>query len=234
MIRRQAVQQKLEVIFSLYAAGRHQFLDQLEHRYNMPFLWFGKLRNEQDDRCHQPFGSVIKEGVLTISGSVTVSIDECLGNDFRIFFRPCFQSDIIGIFLVGVHIFVDEMQQVVPVRLGRIPQINDCHVVMVILLCDSSIIPIEVAFGIGRQEGHPAGAGIFQIWIQPVGCFSAASCADHHAVNVRVIHKGNGFPALVFAADNDALWQLRRLVFLCLSSPCAGRERYLPIGPPDF
>lgn len=82
MIRRQAVQQKLEVIFPLYAAGRHQFLDQLEHRYNMPFLWFGKLRNEQDDRCHQPFGSVIKEGVLTIS-STTATVPLVFGSTGR-------------------------------------------------------------------------------------------------------------------------------------------------------
>ena len=234
MIRRQTVQQKLEVIFPLYIAGRHQFLDQLEHRYNMPFLWFGKLRNEQDDRCHQPFGSVIKESVLSVSGGIAVSVDECLGNDFCIFFRPCFQSNIIGIFLAGVHIFVDEMQQVVPVRLGGIPQINDCHVVMIILLRNPSIIPIKVTLGIGRQEGHSAGTGIFQVWIQPESGLAAASRTNHHAVNVRVIHKGNSFSTLVSTADNDALRQFRRLVFLCLCSPCGGRKRHLPIGPPDF
>ena len=62
----------------------------------------------------------------------------------------------------------------------------------------------------------------------------AAGRPHHHAVDIRVIHKGNSFSTLVSTADDDTLRQLRRLIFLCLCSPCGGRKRHLPVSPSDF
>ena len=43
MIRRQAIHEELKLIFPFDAAGSHQFLYELEHGYNVPFLWLREL-----------------------------------------------------------------------------------------------------------------------------------------------------------------------------------------------
>ena len=81
--------------------------------------------------------------------------------------------------------------------------------VSVVIFCDVSVVAVEIPLCVGAEPAHPAGTGIFQIRIQPVGGLAAPRRTDHHAVDVRVIHKGNRFTAFVPAADDDALRQCR-------------------------
>ena len=48
-------------------------------------------------------------------------------------------------------------------------------------------------------------------------------------MHIGVIHKGDGFTALVLAADNDPLRELWQRILLCLPAPFLRCERHLPI-----
>ena len=103
--------------------------------------------------------------------------------------------------------------------------------VSVVIFCNASVVAVDIPLGVGAEPTHPAGTGIFQIRIQPKGGFSAARRTDHHAVNIRIIHKGNRFTAFVPATDNDAL---RKRIAFYLLPPQLRRKKNLFVCPAYF
>ena len=77
-----------------------------------------------------------------------------------------------------IHILIDQVQKVVSIGSGRISEINHRNIVS-IPLSDVSVVAHDVALGIGRQERHAGGAGIFDTGIQPKCGFADASRSDH-------------------------------------------------------
>ena len=52
---------------------------------------------------------------MTISGSVAVCVDQGLSNNLRIFFCFGAESNILRMLLCQIHIFVDEVQDIIAV-----------------------------------------------------------------------------------------------------------------------
>ena len=94
--------------------------------------------------------------------------------------------------LEGVHVLAHQVQEVEPVRTGGVPQVDDPHPVTVAFLGDAPVIPHHIAFGVRGEEGHPAGHGVFQARVQPVGGLAHASGTDHDGMNVPGVHQGVG------------------------------------------
>lgn len=106
MIGRKPVHEKLKVVPTLHAAGRHQLLYQLEHRYNMAFSRFRELRDQKDDRGQKSFCGIVEEGVLPVGGGVAITVDERLGDDLCILLGFCFVCHIAGcLLIIAVFIF---------------------------------------------------------------------------------------------------------------------------------
>ena len=121
---------------------------------------------------------------------------------------------------------VDECQEIIPVRASGIPQVDDRHLVAVVLHSDGPIVPGQVAFGIQGQEAHAAGAGIFEIWIQEKRRLAHAGSADHQTVDVVAVHQGGDSVLFALAAQDEAL-DLGQVLAL---PPLAGPEGNVLIG----
>ena len=88
-----------------------------------------------------------------------------------------------------IHVFVDHIENIDVVALGRISQIDHGHIVTVVFLRNPAIVPRQIALGVGAKKAHSAGTGIFQIGIQKEGGFADAGRTDHHAMNVIAVHQ---------------------------------------------
>ena len=93
MVGWQQTHQFLELVAPSPGGTLHQkLLHQLEHRGDMPhlipacFLWGQELRQEQNYRCQESFCRIIEVGVLTTISTVTLRIDDGLGEDLRVLF----------------------------------------------------------------------------------------------------------------------------------------------------
>ena len=204
---RQFVHQNLETVFSLCgSAGRQEVLHQLKHADDVPplcpcILVRGQiLRQQQDHSGEQALGRVIEKGVLTVLGCIPIRVDDGLGEDLGVLLCLGTGRQILLILTTDVHIVVDERQQIVSVRSCGVPQVNDRHLIAVVLRGDGPVIPCQISFSIQSQKTHPAGAGIFQIGIQEEGSLTDTGCADHQAVDVIGIHQrlnGGAFRVLL-------------------------------------
>ena len=65
---------------------------------------------------------------------VSLRADDGLGEDLGVLLRLCAGSEVVRLFSGDVHIAVDERQQIVSVRAGRITQIDDRDMLIAVIL----------------------------------------------------------------------------------------------------
>ena len=190
-----------------------------------------ELREKQDDRRHESLGCVVKEGVLSVLRCVPVRADDGLGEDLGILLRLGSCSKIFRMLPADVHVVVDERQQVEPVRAGRISEIDDRNLVIVIIRCHGAVIPREVALGVQREKAHAAGAGIFEVGIKEKRSLADTGRADHETVDVVTVHHGCNGVFLPRAAEDESL-RVGGQFFAF--APERGLERDVPESSADF
>lgn len=133
----------LELILAFLSRWSQQFLDDLEHGYDVPFLRLAELCNQQD-RCRQEsFGCVVEVGVLTEARRIHAGENDGLGNDLRILLSLRFVDEGVGIRLVQIHILVDQVQKVVAVGSGWVTKIDHRNIVAV-ALCNAAVVAHDV------------------------------------------------------------------------------------------
>ena len=96
-------------------------------------------------------------------------------------------------FLEQIHVLVHQVQEVETTAAGGVTQVNHPHPVAVALPGDSSVIPKHVPLRIRYEEGHPAGQGVLQTGVEPVGGLANTGRADHQGVDVPGVYQGGGF-----------------------------------------
>jgi len=138
-------------------------------------------------------------------GGVAVRVHDGLGQNLRVLFRPRPGRKVCRVRPADVHVAVDEREQIVAVRAGRVAQIDYGHMVAVVIFCDGAVVAGEIALGIQRQEAHAGGAGILQVGIQEKRGFADAGRADHQDVDVVRVYQRDDHALLSHAAEDDAL-----------------------------
>src|SRR5699024_2044482 len=93
----------------------------LEYRYDVPLLRLTELGYQQNRRRQQPLGRIIKIGVLPEGSGVHAGEDDGLRDDLGVFFASGLIYQLVRVRLVQVHIFIDQMQEVIAVAPGRVP-----------------------------------------------------------------------------------------------------------------
>ena len=102
-----------------------QILNQFKHGYDMAFLLLTIFRNQQDYGCQQPFRRIIKKCILPIAaGRRTIRTDDGSRSNLSVFYRFRFCCKIVVILQVFIHVLVDQCQNVISIRAGRISQIQ--------------------------------------------------------------------------------------------------------------
>ena len=86
-----------------------------------------------------------------------------------------------------------------------VTQVDDRHVVAVILVGDGAVVSGQIPLGIQSQKAHAAGAGVFQVGIEEEGGLTHAGSADHETVNVIGVHQSREPLPLAPAAQHKAL-----------------------------
>ena len=156
----------------------------MPHLITVRFLRGKVLRQQQNHRCQQTFCRVVEVGILATVCVIALRVDDGFGEDLRVLFCFCFCADVPGIFPVLVHIAVDQGEQVVAIRPGGFPEIHHGYPVSVDISGNGAIVPGQVSLGIQCQKAHPAGTGIFQIWVQEERGFTRAGCRDHQHMDI--------------------------------------------------
>ena len=166
---------------------------------------FGRqeLRQQQDHGGQESLGGVVEEGVLP--EAVPLGIDDGLGQDFGVLFRLGPGRQVIRVGRRLIHIGVGQGQKIEPVRPGGVAQVDDGHLVAVVLFRDGPIVPGQIPLGVQGQEAHPAGAGIFQVGIQEEGRLAHARRANHEAVDVVTVHQGSDLALPALGAQHQPL-----------------------------
>ena len=221
----------LELILAFLLRGCQQFLNDLEHRHDVPFLRFAELCHEQDRRCEQTFGGIVEVGVLSEGCCIHTGQDDGLRYDLGVLFclRLVYQG--VGMLLVQIHILVHEVQEIIAVTASRVSQVNDRYVISV-LLGDVSVVTHDVAFGIGGEPRHSRCAGILDTRVQPKGSFTDTCCTDHKSVDVAGVHHRR---CVSGASHHDALRQRLAVIargslsFGCLLTPTLRIKRHVLI-----
>ena len=151
MVRRELTHKDLEVALALDLAGFQKILHQFEHRDNMAaLLWIlfvgrQELGQHQNDRSQQTFCGIVEECVLASATVIAVRVDDGLGQDLGILFCLSTGCQILRVVSGDVHVAVDQCQQIVAVRPGRVTQVDDRHIVPIALFRNRSIVTGEVA-----------------------------------------------------------------------------------------
>ena len=101
----------------------------------------------------------VAAGILTVAG------DDGLCGDFGIPLSFRFQSEVIGILHVGIHIAVDQLQIVVAVRACGIAQIQYGNFEAIVIFGDTCVVAEQIALGVGAEETHTGSTGIFDIGV---------------------------------------------------------------------
>ena len=127
-------------------------MDNLEHRYDVPFLRFAELRDKQNRCGQQSFCGIVKISVLPERTSVHAGENDGLGDNFGVLLGFSFVGQLVGIRLVQIHILVDKVKQIVPIGAGRVAQVNHRNVVTVTVFRHHAIIAEQISFCIGGQE----------------------------------------------------------------------------------
>ncbi len=211
MVGRQLFHEKLELAFALYLAGGQQILHQLEHADDMAAVHLFPIHlggrqifgYQQNDGGQKPLGGIIEKLILSVV--LTAGIDDGLGDDFRVLLRLGFCHKVVFIGKVSVHVGVDQLEHIVSVGAGGISKIDDRHMVAVVVAGNGAIVAVQVAFGVGSQKAHAAGAGIFQIGVQKECRLAHTRRTNHEAVDVIGIHQRRDFVLCSCAAEDDSL-----------------------------
>ena len=138
----------LELVLSLLAGWRQQLLNDLEYRYDVPLLRLTELGYQQNRRRQQPLGRIIKIGVLPEGSGVHAGEDDGLRDDLGVFFASGLIYQLVRVRLVQVHIFIDQMQEVIAVAPGRVPKVDYRNMISIVL-GDLAVVAHDIAFGVG-------------------------------------------------------------------------------------
>ena len=162
---------------------------------------------------------------------VSLRADDGLGEDLGVLLRLCAGSEVVRLFSGDVHIAVDEHQQIVAVRAGRITQIDDGDMLIaVILFGNRAVVAGEITFGIQRQKAHAGRAGIFKVGIEEECGLARTRGGDYQAMDVIAVHQRSQFIFLTLAAQHQSL--------LCGKAyslaPVSDLERHVGIGLADL
>ena len=87
MVAGQQFHELLELVLPFFIGRRQQFLDQLEHRHDMPLLRFAEFRYQENGRAQEPLRRVIEIGILPIVCRIASRHDDGLGDDLGILLR---------------------------------------------------------------------------------------------------------------------------------------------------
>ena len=207
---RQQTDDPLELILATWSRRCQQILNDFEHRNNVSGILLTVLCNQQNGCGQQAFSCIVEECVLTEGCTFHAGHDDCFGNDLGILFGFCLIRKVIRVFLPKIHILVDQVQQVIAIRFGRITQVDNGNFVAVIVLCDLTIMTVQVTLGVGSDEGHSRCASIFQVRIQKIGRLADASCTDHKRMDITSVYHSSGATFGCFTSDDDALIFRRR------------------------
>ena len=183
--------EQLEVVFALDLAGSKQILQELEHRNDMPFFGWAELRDQHHDRRQQSLRGVVKIGVLAVV-LFTARLNDGFGADLGVLLHLCPCPEVIGVRMILIRVLGDEVKHVRPIASGGIAQVNHRYLVAVTLPRNGTVVTVDVPLGVTCQKADAGRAGIFQIWIKVVGCFSHPGGADHQAVDVAGVNEGGG------------------------------------------
>ena len=114
MIGWEKLHELLELILVPIPARCEKFLNNFEHRHDVPFLRLTEFRDEKDGRCDQTFCGIVEVAVLSEAARFHAGENDGLGNDFGVLFRLGFVLHFIrpGI---QIHVLVDKVQKVVAV-----------------------------------------------------------------------------------------------------------------------
>ena len=77
--------------------------------------------------------------------------------------------------------------------------------VSVALLGDPGVVAVKVALGIGAEEAHPAGAGVFDVGVQEIRRLAGAAGGGDHGVDVPALHQGLDLFPGAHAPHNEPL-----------------------------
>ena len=209
----------LKLILAFLIGGSQQFLDDLEHGYDVPLGRVTELCHQQDCCGQQTFGGIVEVCVLPEGSSIHTGEDNGLGNDLSILFSLCLVHQFLGMLLVQIHILVDQVEKVIAIGAGRVTQINHGDLVAV-LLGDGSVVAHDIALGIRGKEGYSAGAGVLDAGVQPVGGLSHTGGANHQDMDISGVHHSGGVSGTAY---NDALGQR-----LAIGGRCLALRRLLP------
>ena len=214
MCWRQLIHQKLKQASILDRGWSQQILNQFKHRNNVAFLRFAVFRNQQNHRCQQPFRCIIKKCILSIAaGRRTIRTDDGFCGNLCVLFRFCFCYKITVIFQVFIHVLVDQSKNVIPVRAGRISQIQNRDFISVMLFRNSGIVSEQIAFRICGQKTHAGCTGILNIGVQKISGLTDTGRTDHQAVDVSAVHQCCNRSAFLFVSDHQALFCRKRFSF---------------------
>ena len=209
----------LKLILAFLIGGSQQFLDDLEHGYDVPFGWLTKLSHQQDGCGQQTFGGIIEVCVLPEGSGIHAGEDDGFGNDLGILLSLCLVYQFLGMLLVQIHILVDQMQKVISIGAGGVTQINHRNLIAV-LLGDGSVVAHNITLGVRGQERHSAGTGVLDAGVQPVGGLSHTGGANHQDMDISGVHHSGGVSGTAY---NDALGQR-----LAIGGRCLALRRLLP------
>ena len=197
MILRHHRHKELEAVLCFRSAAdwSKELLHQLEDGDDMPpllrlfFCWRKVLGEEQDRRRQYTLGRLIKVRVLPIDAFVPGWIDDRIGKYLGILLGLCSGFQVIRVRNSKVHVAVDEREQIVAIAACGISQVNDRHLIAVILGRDRAVVACEVTLAVEGEEAHSAGAGKLQIGVQKVRRLSYAGGTDHQAMDVVAVHQ---------------------------------------------
>ena len=210
MIGGQLVHQYLKQVPISSSRRGQQLLHQLEHRHDVPalsavaLLRRQVLRQQQNHCRQQTFRRIVKIGVLA-SVRILPGVDDGLGENLGVLLRLGPAGQIVFLHFRFVHVAVDEGQQIVPVRVTGVAQVDDRYVVTVILPGNGAVVPGQVALGVQSQKAHAAGTGVFQVGVEEKSGLAHAGSANHETVDVIGIHQGRKPFSLAPAAQHKAL-----------------------------
>ena len=162
---------------------------------------------------------------------VSLRADDGLGEDLGVLFGFGAGGEVVRLFSGDVHIAVDERQQVVSVRAGRITQIDDGDMlVAVIFFGNRAVVAGEITFGIQSQKAHAGRAGIFKVGIEEESRLARAGGGDHQAMDIVAVHQRGQFIFLALAAQHQPLFCGKAYSL----APVSDLERHMGIGLADL
>ena len=130
VIRKEAHQRLKTIPPPASGIGGKEILNQLKHRYNVADirLVFARrqiLGQQQRDRGHQALGRFVEIAVLPVLSSVARGVDNGFGQDLGVLLCRCRIVYRVRKFPEQIHVVIDQGQQIVSIRMHRIPQVDD-------------------------------------------------------------------------------------------------------------